>query len=80
MRLRCMEYITYLSPLRSRHLLYDILRLRLLAILSASLLVQFGNRKLTGVTFIFIFNMMPCNGCDLPAQQNGYHDHDFIQI
>lgn len=73
-----MEFITYFSPLRSMHLLYDILRLRLLAILFASL--QFGNRKLTGVTFIFTFNTMPCNRCDLPAQQNGCYDDDFIQI
>ena len=48
-----MEYSTYFSPLRSKHLLYDIPRLRLLAILFVSLLLQFGNRKLTGVTFIF---------------------------
>lgn len=37
MGLRCMENFTYLSPLRSMHLLYDILRLRLLAILFAPL-------------------------------------------
>ena len=55
MRLRCMEYITYFSPLRSQHLLYDILRLRLPAILFRFASIQFGNRKLTGVTFIFTF-------------------------
>ena len=47
MRLRCMEYFTYLSPLHSTHLLYDILRLRLLAIPFASL--HFGNPKMTRV-------------------------------
>ena len=67
MSLRCMEYITYLSPLCSTHLLYDILRLRLLALLFASL--RFGNPKMTCVIFVFTFNTRPCNGCDLPANR-----------
>ena len=62
-----MEHITYLSPLCSTHPLYDILRLRLLALLFASL--QFADFKMTCVNFISTFNTRPCNGCDLPVNR-----------